>query len=229
MRLRVETAAREPVTVVPLDLRAPRDRLLAWRASLTEAERARADRFVFPRDGDRFVASRGQLREQLGGWLGQAPAAVVLDTERNGKPYLPDAPELLFNLSHTRDRGLLALTWRTCGPDERLGVDLEATRPLSDLAGLARTAFSRRERAQVLALPPEAQLAAFYEVWTKKEAVIKAFGDGIAYGLGRFSVPLLGQPLGFEDQAEEASSWTVVGLDVGDGAQAALAHRCPPP
>lgn len=227
MRTDPPIRATETPSLASLELDALAAALLVYRGTLTDDERARADRFVFERDRVRFTAGRAQLREHLGAWLGIAPPEVPIAVEGNGKPFVRGREDLLFNLSHSEGQGLLALARRTHGPRERLGVDLEAKRPLRDLSGLARHVFSSRERAQLDATPAEGRPEVFYEVWTKKEAVIKALGDGVAYGLGRFSVPLLGEPLVFEDPDEDPDEWMVEALSAGPGFAAALARRIP--
>ena len=174
------------------------------RALLTDAERARADRFVRAEHGQRWALARAALRRILSTHLGAmgAPtqaAAVELELGPYGKPALgPRVPGLGFNLSHSEGWALVGV-----GCELELGVDVERARPRTRLDRLARWAFSEAEAEAVLARPtPEARRAAFYAVWTRKEAYIKALGMGLALDLRSFEVSwdrparLLGAPRG---------------------------------
>ena len=197
-------------------------RLERW---LDADERARAARFVFARDGRRFGVARGTLREILGGYLGLAPAAVRFVYAAAGKPAVarsePGAA-VEFNVSHSGEVALYAV-----GASGRIGVDVEQLRPLDDLEALAERNFSAAERRALLALPPAARAAAFFACWTRKEAFIKALGDGLAYPLDAFTVAFTaGEPARFlEIRGEPAAAarWTLAALDVGAGYAAAVA------
>jgi 4'-phosphopantetheinyl transferase len=147
-------------------------------------ERGRAERFVFARDRARFVAGRAFLRLLLGRYLAAEPRALQLCYGPNGKPSLADDRSgLRFNLAHSGALGVCALAWGS-----EVGVDLERLRPIRDAEGVARKAFSPREIARLESLPEPARLRAFYETWTRKEAVLKALGHGLARPLDSFDV-----------------------------------------
>ncbi|MEX2553348.1 MAG: 4'-phosphopantetheinyl transferase superfamily protein, partial [Actinomycetota bacterium] len=148
--------------------------LPATRSILSPEEAARAERFVFDRDRNRFVAGRGALRSLLAHYQGVEPREVVLEYSHYGKPFLPrelGRDQLEFNLSHSDDWALIGITL-----GRRLGVDLERLRVLDDLEGLARTVFSRRELAELAEVPEPERTEAFFNCWTRKEAFIKACG-----------------------------------------------------
>lgn len=163
------------VHVWRLPLAQPPDQLAILARTLNPDEQARAARFYFDRDRNAYTATRGVLRSLAGHYASVAPQALVFGYQAKGKPYLATPHGLHLNVSHSGDYALLAFT-RT-GP---LGVDVERKRPLSDLPALAKTSFSPHEYAAWGRLPPPDQLEAFFAVWSRKEAFIKATGEGIS-------------------------------------------------
>jgi 4'-phosphopantetheinyl transferase len=160
---------------------AERGRLFAY---LSEDEVARALRFVFDRDRQRYVVARGRMREILARVLGVTADALRFSYSSHGKPSLSAASAPLhFNLSHSE--GLAALGVSRA---RELGVDVEHVRPLKE--DIAERFFSRGEVAALRALPEDQQLAAFYRCWTRKEAVVKAIGEGLSRPLDSFDVTL---------------------------------------
>ncbi len=162
-----------------------------WRAAVLERtlgadERLRADRYRFESDRRRFVVRRGLLRLLLARYVGCDPIDVGLRYGHAGKPEL-ESPgvdaDLRFNASHARDLALVAIA-----RGRRVGVDVEALRPLSDLDGVARACSSPREHAALRALPPGRRTDAFLALWTRKEAFVKATGDGLAFAPERVEV-----------------------------------------
>lgn len=160
-------------------------------SELTEAEGARAARYVVAPPRRRFLLCRRALRRCLG-WLADCSAAEIqFAAERFGKPTLqqPAIPGLDFNVSHSGDWGLIAVAWQ-----RQVGVDLEAIDRQLDTAGLATRFFAEHEQQQLLSLPPAQQLAGFYRIWNTKEAYLKALGVGMSLPLGSFAVSA--DPLG---------------------------------
>lgn len=149
---------------------------------LSSDERDRADRFQFARDRRAFTVARGALRQLLAAYTGLAPERLAFTTGPHGKPSL-EAPGPAFNLSHAGSWAVVAVA--AAG---RIGVDLEAIRPLEDLAGMARQVFSPDECEALAARPAGARLEAFFRLWTYKEAVIKAVGAGFSMPTTTFSV-----------------------------------------
>jgi len=169
------------------------DQIDHYRQLLSADELARAQRFVFDRHRHRFIVARGTLRLLLGNYLNVPERDIVFGYSTHGKPYLSqpvNLADLRFNLSHAHELAVYAFTHRC-----RIGVDVEYQRPLRDLAQLAATVFSPRELAVFEALPAHQQQTAFYACWTRKEAFIKAIGDGLSYPLDGFDVSLApGEP-----------------------------------
>lgn len=192
-------------------------------AALSAAERERAAKFVQPRDARRFQVARGTLRRLLGAYLGVEPAAVPIGVADHGKPRLvaPHAEALRFNVSHSGDVALVAVS-----RSREVGVDLEAVRPMRDLAGLWRMVASPVEALRLESVPTSRHEAAFYRVWTRKEAWLKATGDGLSRPLQDLEVtfldgeaPALVHVAGLPGAGER---WAIVALPV-DGFEAALA------
>lgn len=182
--------------------RAARARL---RALLTDDERSRADRFVMERDRDRFTVARAFLRDVLGRHLGIRADRVRFRLQPAGKPLL-EGGHLRFNLSHSGDRALLAVTL-----DREVGVDLEALRPLRDACLLAERYFAPGEIATLRSVPAAGRDAAFLRCWTLKEAYVKGVGGGLSIPLDSFEV------------GDAPVPWTLRTLDPGPGYLGALA------
>jgi 4'-phosphopantetheinyl transferase len=150
---------------------------------LSDDEQARARRFHFSRDRDRFVAGRGMLRTILSRYTRIAPASLRFSYNPSGKPALDHLDATLhFNLSHSHGAALCAVT-RGRG----IGVDIERISPVDHLA-LAQRFFAPRERDVLLALPADALGTAFFDCWVRKEAYIKAIGAGLSLPLDAFVV-----------------------------------------
>jgi 4'-phosphopantetheinyl transferase len=151
---------------------------------LDDDERQRAARFVFERDRRRFIASHSATRVVLGRQIGIAPASVRYAVAERGKPRVVDAPvDVRFNLSHSGERALLAVAI-----GREVGVDIEATRELSDLVSLAERVFSPSERERLLRSSNDQREEIFFRLWTRKESFIKALGDGMYFPLAEFEV-----------------------------------------
>jgi 4'-phosphopantetheinyl transferase len=194
-------------------------------SALSPDERERAWRFHFTKDRDHFVVARGLLRSILGLYLGREPGQLRFGYGPHGKPYLigeNDQDGLRFNLSHSHGLALLVVARA-----RQVGVDVERVRP--DIAGdgIAERFFSPQEVARLRALPAALQAEAFFNCWTRKEAYIKARGEGLSLPLDQFDVSLApGEPaalLATRIDAEEASRWSLMALAPGPGFAAALA------
>jgi 4'-phosphopantetheinyl transferase len=191
--------------------------------SLSVDERERAAAFHFEHDRRRFRVARGALRELLGRYLDVLPAGIAIARRPGGKPVLEDGQaHLRFNVSHSGGLALLAFAQ---GSD--LGVDLEKERPLPDMESIAERNFSRAEVESWRLLAPDERPSAFFRVWTRKEAFLKATGEGLLRPLDSFDVSL--EPgeavrlLRVEESATEARRWHLASIDVPPGFQAALA------
>jgi 4'-phosphopantetheinyl transferase len=159
-----------------------------WK-TLDDQERARAARLVFSTDRAHYTAAHGLVRHVLGSYLDIPPAQVIYGYGRHGKPYvvMADPPAVLrFNMSRSANLCLCAVTL-----DREVGVDIERIRVDRDHRGIADRYFSPAERAALLALPADQLVRAFYDCWTRKEAHLKATGDGLGVPLDSFDVPVI--------------------------------------
>ncbi len=196
-------------------------------ATLAPDERQRAARFVFARDRQAYIASRGILRNILAHYTQAAPEALVFDYNHEGKPVLAagcGGDWLHFNVTHSAQLALYAL--RRGGA---VGVDVEQMRDLEDLEALAESTFSAAETAALRSLPVYQHVEAFFTCWTRKEAFIKAVGKGLSYPLKDFDVSLRpGDPPRFLRIAnEDSGSWSLAELRPADGFIGAVAVPAP--
>ena len=199
---------------------------------LSSEERERAARFYFDRDRNHFIGSRAILRLILGRYIDMPPGQVQFSRGPHGKPALATergADALYFNIAHSHD---VALCGVTRGRD--IGVDVERVNADVNVDLIAERFFSRREIAALRLLPPERKLTAFFTCWVRKEAYLKARGDGFSMALDSFSVSVSpGEPASLLDvtgHPEEAVGWSLSELDVAPSYTAALAVRggeCP--
>jgi 4'-phosphopantetheinyl transferase len=199
-----------------------RDRL--W-ATLSADERTRAERFRFSEDRMRFVSARGILRILLGRYLDVEPQRLRFCYNEHGKPALApefDRSDLQFNVSHSDSVALYAVAW-----GRRVGVDVERIRTDVSIEAIAQRFFSPQERAALGALPAGLRREAFYSGWTRKEAFLKARGEGLSLPLDQFDVSLLpGEPaalLYVAGDQEETSRWSFLELTAPPGYAATLA------
>lgn len=167
--------------------------LLTGNESLSEDERLRMHRFKFSSDRRKFAQARNHLRHILGGYLHMAPGEIEFRYTAHGKPYLPterDEGQLQFNISHAGDIMLAAFVMRI-----PVGVDVEQIKPLPELEQIATQFFSAEEQQDLNLLSGPEKLTAFYHCWARKEAVVKACGEGLSMPLDSFQVSLLpGEP-----------------------------------
>lgn len=159
---------------------------LKWAtAQLSAVEISRANRFRFEHDRDHYTASHAVLRRVLADRLNVSSAAVQFETGPTGKPRLAACHDasLEFNLSHSGDQALIGLT--TGGP---IGVDVEAMTRSVDQAEIVNRFFSTQERSEWNSLPLTDRPRAFFRAWTRKEAYVKARGDGLGHDSDRYTV-----------------------------------------
>jgi 4'-phosphopantetheinyl transferase len=156
---------------------------------LAQDEQAGAARFRFERDRRRFVVARGLLRSIIARYLRVDPRELMFAYGTRGKPYLESPStgdqQLRFNISHSQG---LALYGFAVGAE--IGIDLEYVTPLAEMAAIADHFFSPREKRVLSEVPEREATERFYEIWTKKEAYIKAIGKGLSHRLDQFTVAM---------------------------------------
>jgi len=192
--------------------------------TLSREERARAERFRFDQDRVRYVAGLGILRSILGCYLDVEPASVEFHYERNGKPALSGRlghNPIRFNMSHSKGLALYAFS-----RDRELGIDVEKMEPMPDMDRIVERFFSPREIQDYYRIPVNGRAEAFFRCWTRKEAFLKATGEGLSRPLDTFAVSIRPDepPRIVEDREEPSAAdrWSVRDLPVEEGYTAAL-------
>ncbi|MGH9683821.1 MAG: 4'-phosphopantetheinyl transferase family protein [Candidatus Acidiferrales bacterium] len=188
---------------------------------LSADENERASRFHFNRDRTRFIAARGALRELLGGYLRLPPGAITFHYDGHKKPSLDGkltGKSLNFNVSHSDDVVVYAFGW-----DRNIGIDVEKMR--QDFGGedVARRYFSSGEVSRLMTLDQRDRSLGFFNCWTRKEAYVKACGEGLEIPLDSFEVSLepgkLGRFLGGVDD-----KWHLAAFDVDEFSPGAVVY-----
>ncbi len=195
-------------------------------ALLSLEEQARAARFAFERDRQRFILSHGLLRLILARYLGTGAGQIQFVTGVHGKPAVSGSigmsipPE--FSLSHSGDYALVALA-----AERAVGVDVELCRPGVEALKLAQRFFAPGESQAIARLQGEAQQHLFYRYWTAKEAYLKGRGVGLSLGLDRFEIlfdgPSFAARVWSTDSGAFDPGWLVQSLPVSDHLAGALA------
>ncbi|HUG34074.1 MAG TPA: 4'-phosphopantetheinyl transferase superfamily protein [Anaerolineales bacterium] len=179
---------------------------------LSAEETQRAAGFHFPRDRNRFILAHRAMREILAQYLNCRPEQLDFSTNEYGKPSLSDR-NLQFNLSHSGTFALLAVS-----PLHKVGIDVEQARLEVEIESLGRRFFSQSEYSELMVVPREQRVAAFYRYWTLKEAYIKAQGLGLSLPLDSFDVSLTSKKSvnlkATRPDPNEAYRWTLLSLEV---------------
>lgn len=191
---------------------------------LSEEETARANRFHFNKDRNHFIVARGLLRQLLAAYLGVAnPAGISLSYAKNGKPFLARELDssINFNLAHSNGLALYAFSF-----GRELGIDLECAGEEFPGDEIAERFFSATEVKQLQSLPAEFRSRGFFNCWTRKEAYIKARGEGLSMPLNEFDVSLApGEPAALlrnHKDANEVDRWSMRSISMSPGYVAAL-------
>lgn len=188
---------------------------------LSDEELARARAFVLPAARNQYIQTRAVLRMLLGGLLKRPAESLSFDYGPYGKPFLPSAAGCCFNVAHSGDYALLAVSWGV-----QVGVDIERQRETDDLNSLARMVLSPDEAGAWTALPMVERVPAFFTIWTAKEALVKATGRGLGLGLSSLDVgglPAAVPQAGHRVKVGESGWCRLTQLDVPSGYAAALA------
>lgn len=187
-------------------------------------ELARINSFKHPEAWSRQLLAHAALRSLLGERLNVEAQKIRFRTDAHGKPMLAGDGALHFNLSHSGNLALIAIS-----ASVEVGVDVEHIRPIHDLSRLAGRFFTPREAAALAALPEPNRPAAFFRSWTRKEAVLKATGLGIANGLRRVEVSFepAGGMLTWDGSADKAAQWTLHTWSPAEGYVATVAAQRP--
>jgi 4'-phosphopantetheinyl transferase len=185
-----------------------------YRWALSAEELARAERLRVPQVRQQFMVGRACLRHLLGLNLELRACGVPITLSRYGKPEVASGvgDRLHFNLAHSRSTVLIALC-----RDSPVGVDLEYLDRATDAMEVARASFTPSESRQIERIPTtDAQRRAFFECWTRKEAVIKADGRGLSLPLASFEVPVLAKADRSPVVIDGEATWYVTGLGLAN-------------
>ena len=200
--------------------RSQAERDVLWQF-LSVDERARAERFHFDVHRHHYIEGRGLLRWLNGRYLSISPQDIQFSYGEYDKPALVNEPALQFNVSHSHKGLLIGFAW-----DVAIGVDIEHVRRLDDMDNIARRYFSPVESAAYLSVADSEKPDTFFNCWTRKEAFIKAVGEGLSFPLDEFNVSLLpGEParlLKVRGSKQEAASWSMRSFDPFPGYRGAL-------
>ena len=216
-----------------IDFKLTEQEVHVWRAPLTITtpleteylgtlnfqEKTRVDRFHFPLHKRRFIAARGVLRLLLSRYQNITPAAVDFLYQPRGKPYLADAA-VQFNVSHSHDIAVFAFT-----KNSPIGVDIEKTeKQYND--SVAERYLHPDEYAELSGLTDGLRAMEFYRIWARKEAVIKAIGDGMHISLNSFSTITKGQPIAI-DVDGDTIAWHLRDFNAHEEYQSAVVTQSP--
>ena len=187
------------------------DCLSQLKLDLSPDELERASRFIHEKDARSYIISHAYLRRILAEHLACKPLDLMFEKNAQGKPFLPDT-RIQFNLSHSGDYALIALS------DAPVGIDIERHKPARDVLAIAQRYFTPTEYLYIKNQDDQNKTSTFYDVWSAKEAYVKALGEGIAYGFDRFSV------INLEGEFVTAiENQSLSRLQVADGYSAAVA------
>jgi len=213
----------EWIDVWPIQLTAPDPTVERLAGVLSPEEGARMSRFHFDHLKRSYLLSTGALRVLLGRYLGTDPLLIRFQLGQKGKPRV-SGQRLCFNASHS---GSLALFAFTMGCE--LGIDVEQIRPLVDMNEIAERFFCAEEAAELLSIPDGERCHAFFLCWTRKEAYLKAIGEGLSAPLNQFQVTLRPEAtcrfLHLWNDPLAAQEWNLHNLEPAPGYAAALAYR----
>ena len=194
-----------------------------FESFLSADELTRANRFHFIKDRNHFVVARGLLRNLLAAYLGVNCAELQFCYGAQGKPFLllDSQAQINFNVSHSHGRAAFAFT-----RGRELGVDLEYVKDDFDDALIANRFFSRAEVLALRTVPADLRKQAFFNCWTRKEAYIKARGEGLSMPLDQFDVSLRPEEpvalLNNYREEREVSRWSMQAIPAPEGYVGAL-------
>jgi 4'-phosphopantetheinyl transferase len=196
---------------------------------LSKDEQLRASKFHFDTDKNRYIAAHGILRKILGRYLNANPSDIRFDVGDFEKPRLRhpwSSSGLRFNMSHSRGCGMFAVA-----RNRDIGIDIEFFREVMEMEDIAQSTFNPEEHLALLRIPRGNRQTAFFSCWTRKEAFVKAIGQGLSYPLNLFQVSVTPNPgecdllLGHNT----GDDWSIWDIPAGPEAAAALAASgdCP--
>ncbi len=216
------TIPEREVRVWMVNTAAPAEMSAKYLEVLDAVELDRAAQFSRKRDHDSFVVTRGALRCLLGSCLDLHPAGIRFAYGAKGKPALAPANPLRFNVSHSEEFALIAVT-----PGCEIGIDIEMIRPVPEMEDIVKRYFHDQERTGILSQADQARERSFFRLWTRKEAYIKAIGESLSdlpLAIPVFSHPdLLVETVDFAPDGAR-SVWTFHDLELDPRFAAAIVY-----
>lgn len=199
------------------EAKADKERIFAM---LAEPELERAAKFHFEDDRLRFALGRFLTRSVLGRELARMPETIQFTYTDRQRPVFADADGISFSITHARDLVAVAFV-----KDARIGIDIEYMERKVDLLGVAEKILSDDDFQVFQALPEDEKVSAFFRVWTRKEAYLKATGEGLTDALKKISVSLQAEEIGTVTDARDqgADNWRLHSLDLVPGYEACVA------
>jgi 4'-phosphopantetheinyl transferase len=211
------------VHVWRFSLQAADEERTALEKLLSASERGRASGIKLDTHRRRYVVGHGRLRRVLARYVDARAEEIEFGMHPRGKPFIAQAQnpmDLQFNFSHTADVAMVAVALGRI-----VGMDIEEHRSDVDMELIARRQFAPGEQDRFVSLPRADRRDAFYRCWTRKEAYLKAIGDGIAGGLQGFEVSFLPNEapalLRAKGGADECKRWSIIAIDAGENLSAA--------
>ncbi len=203
-----------------LDLLKQQEKFADYWQTLDQREQAIAQRFKLPLLTERYVFAHGLLRESLAKYVPESAAELEFSITDRGKPFLAKYPELSFNMSHAENAWVLAVVEQSC----QLGIDIEYFKERDSWAGLVKKCFALEEAEYWQGLNAEEQGIVFYQLWVRKEAFVKAVGQGITLGLEAcvFNPMAIDQFLRVPEVCDVVESWAVYPLNLAPDLLAAV-------
>ena len=195
---------------ISLDIEIKLEKLVPF---LSANELQKANSFLFEHLRYAYILRRGALRHILSQYCNIEPQSINFNYNNYQKPYLePNNYNLQFNMSNSNKMAVLAITQK-----DLIGVDIEYLKPIDDIINIAHNFFSETEFKTLAEVPITQQLKAFYTIWTRKEALVKASGEGLsAYPVDTFNVAFLPtEPIKLIDinnSTHEADKWSLNGF-----------------
>lgn len=170
-----------------IDIKKTDHELECYHNLLSINEKEQANRFYFDRDRIRHIITHGVLRLLISGYLGIKHNDIYYNYNKYRKPELPTVAnkKLCFNLSHSGTYIVYAFSW-----NRELGIDIEKIKTIKDADSIVGRFYSEHENNDYFSLPDTVRSKAFFNCWTRKEAYIKARGDGLHFPLNRFSISI---------------------------------------
>lgn len=199
------------------------DKIKDYESFLSADELYKANRYKFEKDRVHYITGRALLRNILSRYLNQFPGEIVFSYSDKGKPFIKDT-EVKFNLAHSGGRAVYAVA-----NNIEIGIDIEYKRELPDALQIAKRFFSEEEVKELSEISDGDIRTAFFNCWTRKEAFIKAVGEGLSYPLKDFSVTLKPgdkpEVKWIKDKTEEVKKWKIFNIDTEDNYVSSLAVK----